>query len=634
MDKHIEKELKIILKAISDDDFFNPKKEHEVSLSNISTAVRVLLSEEYYDKFKENYNVTNALHQFIYRIYSKDDKDILRYLDDNDSFNQYFKENRPIKDLFWQSSFWHYDSKFGVLRKESIKKLAPKGRYYEKELINDPNTLDRKSYQNADKIHPTHLFNDVSEDNAEKYNWIYGKYDFTDVYFVRFYWNFYPDKIIITKFLKTLQTCFDNNKIPFQFKFLADIRDYKTHSDVGVLYLPRKHILICIELVRDIHKEFFKEVFFYETKPMFTKYLGKGLSFGENPDDSRYTSFGSYRAIHIAMSIIEFYFIKSKAKLPSIPKLLKLINYRNPNWTKQFHVNEFSINSYKEEFRFFEKTYNNNRILLINLPKDLAVNNDWLYENKASDKKKYLFTAVQIANILCKEAIWFEQSSPVDKKTISYPLNCNWISFKGILNSNSSPNSSIGYHFDALDETFIEGRLGVAYFLKQVHKAYRDETFYRTSYRTLEGAFKQLPKTLNNKYLSELNWIINKMRDNLTKRVKFFKNTENLVSKRGLIAPFEVEIKRNIGAWREEKFQSVIDKIISNDFFQLSNNELKVIDEMLTNYFDVERPFGNALGTDEFCATIKDGYACLGYFFLRLYDPITFKALPFKITYV
>ncbi|RFS15359.1 T3SS effector HopA1 family protein [Emticicia sp. C21] len=628
--------LQEILDRIKEVDFFANSITFKSSNSSSSTAVRVLLSEEYYSTFREYYTITNALHQFIYKIYSHCDKDISLYLDNTptDDFNSYFKENRPVKELFWQSSYWQYDSQFGLLRKESIKKLETKGRYYEKELINDTNTLDGKPYQNAEKIHPTHTFNDMSEDNKQRYNWINGKYDFVDDYFIRFYWNFYPDKKIITKFLKAIQTSFDNSRIPFQFKFLCDINDYKAHSDVGVLYLPRKHILICLEIVRDIHKEFIDEKFFVDNSPMYTYSLAKGLSFGENPDDRRYTSFGSYRAIHIAMAIIDFHTIQKKKELPTVDDIIKSLNKNNANWSNRFYVNEFSNFHYSEEFRFFERTYKYNKQLIITPPSDLSIKNDWLYENRDSKTKKYLQTAVQIGNMLCKEAIWYDPKdymrdpntagAKYHNESYNYPLNCNWMSFnETIVNSLSD---KIGYQFVALNETFVEGRLGVAFFLRKLYRAYKDETLYRTSYRALEGALNQLPEKPDSKYIDQLGWVINEMEDKQTLKVEFFKKAKAIAKNSG---PFNIEIKRRPNAWRKVKFKDLIDKVVSTDKFILSEEELKIVDELLKEYFDVERPFGNALGTDEFCATIKDGYALLGYFFLRLYDSKSFRALPF-----
>lgn len=651
-----------ILNLINKDVFFGSEKKPTGSSSRDSTAVRVLLSDEYYEKFKDYYPVTNALHRFIYDIYSRDIKDLSPYTETDLEFNKYFKENRPVQELFWQSSYWHYDSTFGILRKESLKKLEPKGRYYEKELINDPNTLDGSPYQNAEKIHPTHIFNDISKDNKENYNWIYGKYDFVDEYYIRFYWNFYPDKNIISRFLKTIQTSFDNSKIPFQFKFLSNISNYETHADVGVLYLPRKHILICLEIVRDIHKEFNEYRFFKEKKPLFTYPLKRGLSFGENPDDKRYTSFGSYRAIHIAMAIIDFYYLQHNNRVPDVDELINLLNqksckqpeltdcphkkgceaadfaeclYRkNMDWTNQFHINEFSRYNYHEEFQFFSRTYFRNRKLVIVPPKDLSIKNDWIYENRENKRKKYLFTAIQIGNLLCKEAIWYRPSAKnklndlvdeSEKPNISYLLNCNWLSFKKIISNQVS--GKIGYQFAALDETFIEGRFGVAYFLIMLNRAYNDETFYRTGYRALEGALNQISYDSVNNYIAELGWAFPEMTDTLLRSVfSQYNDKVNIQDKKH----FKIKIERQPNAWREEKFKNLIDKVVSTDRLSLSDKEVSIIDEILTEYFDVERPFGNALGTDEFCATLKDGYALLGYFFLRLYDPRSFRKLPFE----
>lgn len=662
----MENSLKDNLQLIISNSNIKQLFEHDIHTQDIenfksSTAVRVLLSEEYYEKLKDNYYLINALHKEIYHLYSFEEQNKKKVTDEKEEvFSEFLKHNRPIKDYFWTDSFWQLDTSYKTLRKESVKLICDTGRYLEKELKNDPNAINEGKYRNVEIIHPTHKFDETDESSGNnKHNWIYGKYANTDSFTIRFYWNFNPIKETIAELLFTIQVCFDNNQIPFSFKFLSDIEDYKSKTDCAVLYLPRRHALISFQLVRDIYRQFeSKKDFFVDSCPMFTKKIKNGLSFGENPDDRRYTSFGSYRSIHIAMALVTIYKRNKKYENITPDAIIEILNgkinranvgiMKNPfniqfflskvkngltkltqqqkisetSWTSRFYVNQYSNTDYKNEIAFFDKTYNNPREVVVMLPVQKSISNEWLYENKNNDRKKYLFIAVKIANLICKEAIWYKTEKDLYDYNYYYPLLCNWFSFDKKLTDDSK--KTVGYEFKLLDNTFLKGRLGVAFFLKMIHRAYKDEIFYRTSYRAFQGSI--FPRNKNDEDTYLFNWVYQQIKDTLIKKVfnDIEKNSNEVIEK-------EFEIKRSLNAWKDSKFR-VIDKVVFTNS-DITNDDKIIINELMSEYFDVERPFGNALGTDEFCASICDGYALLGYCFLRLYDSITFKRLPYKVTY-
>ncbi len=79
-------------------------------------------------------------------------------------------------------------------------------------------------------------------------------------------------------------------------------------------------------------------------------------------------------------------------------------------------------------------------------------------------------------------------------------------------------------------------------------------------------------------------------------------------------------------------FQKLIDKVVFEDY-----NESNIDKNMINDLFVLIKkgiPLYNFHDNFETNLSLGYGYALLGYFFLRLYDPITFKPLPFKITYI
>ena len=660
MDDEIKYILEYILYRIKDK--FPLKELRESDEPKSSTATRVLMSDEYYEKFKDYYNFTSSLSSFIYKqIYQKGEirrdqrnqlfqetekQNVTFTIPDEDKLRAEFQDKRPLNtenSSVWSESYWQYEKKHGILRKEGYKLLSQNGLFLKKESIPDKTANNNKGFINAELIHASFDVSEESE-NDNLFHWIYGKYQFIEDYSIRFYWNFHLNLTFLWPFLKYLQNRFDENKIPFKFKFLAKPDEYKSHTDVGVLYLPRKHSLVSFEIVYDIHNRFKSyNDFLYENTPLFTKKLGKGLSFGENPDDRRYASFGSYRAIHIAMSIVKY--TSKNNQLPTANKLYNSLDAKNKRWLKKFHVNQFSEYDYQHEIDFFRNRDKKD------ITSKLPVVKIGTY---ASLKDQCLSIAIKIAHILIKEAIWFKDTKG-DNEDDYYPLSPNWVSFvsRAVIENNENA-TSIGIQYKALDNNdFLEGRLGVLFFLVAAFQKETNE-FFKSAYTNsvtggldyYEGVvyfINELKKYEKDKqgdfvpfakiaYSNFVKLFTNDRIDNdehteLIGRINkcFLGNRFDNDKIRAEIEKINkgekvFNFQRKPDAWRDTAFTKLIDTVLKVDDFKLTKNDLKLVEKMISEYFDKDRPFGNALGSDEFCVTLKNGYAALGYFFLRLYD--------------
>lgn len=622
------------------ENFDSKKSNRHIQSLKSSTAERVILSldEKKYSLLIEYYPLIHQLQNIVYQIYYQDNKKAHESLNSNiQIFNDFIFNKRPKKEFFSETNFWLYNKDFNILRKNSEKIPARNGRFLEKEVSVMESSIAETPFNNADIINPNFNFRKRDEDNSN-FNWIYGKYTNSDDYSLRFYFNFYPIKETIVRLLYSIQSTFDDNKIPFSFKFLAKPSEYKTRRDVAVLYVPRKHALLVFEIVRKIYEEFSGDFFFVNKSPLFTKVLKTGISFGENPDDRRYTSFGSYRAIHIVLTLVDLFFLKNNNTLPTITEFIDglntnqfgrstketqvasaitnfckradikpfigfdTFNFKTIKWTDQFYVNQFSNYNYQNEVRFFESKY---------IRKDKETHNP------------YLKAAQEIGKNICREAIFY----PHEKSDM---LFCNWISYESKIERLSIRNTVFGYNFVALNNSLLDGRLGVALFLKILFEYTDDSTFYTFSFRAIKGAIAGYGTVGLKENCHELWWFFDQINDKRIK--KSFENELIQLSECDSKSNFSIEFKREKASITTQDYTSLIDKVVTQDKFQLDTEEAKKVDEIL-KLVNNESPLGIINGIDETFVSLKEGLALLGYFFLRLYSPNTVRALPFKISY-
>ncbi len=112
----------------------------------------------------------------------------------------------------------------------------------------------------------------------------------------RFYWHLTPSAAIkyielITSELNAIGCC-------FRTKVLSNANAYD-RSDAGVLYLDKSQLSIALPVISKVHA-ILKPSLKHKT-PLFTKTLGKGLSFAEDPQNG--SSFGISRAQIIANTL-------------------------------------------------------------------------------------------------------------------------------------------------------------------------------------------------------------------------------------------------------------------------------------------------------------------------------------------
>ncbi len=158
--------------------------------------------------------------------------------------------------------------------------------------------------------------------------------------------------------------------------------------------------------------------------------------------------------------------------------------------------------------------------------------------------------------------------------------------------------------------------------MRQYFRLKDDQNIYRIYYRTFQGAIESLND--NNElmgHLDELKWFYEQNKDGLLKKVKF---TLFLRERADSIPPVFMITQRN----NLSELHKIIDKVVSTDFL-LSSYETDIINSAIQNLKE-EKPFVNFFGNEEMCLSISNGYALLGYFFLRLHDKGAFPPLPFQ----
>lgn len=602
-------------------DFKFPDEDKFQDFDIISlTTKRVLLSDDFVDFF-DYFSITSQLQERLYEIYYFDDKKIT-IKQDNIIFNETIFNKVTQKDEFFTSKFWQYDSDKNILRKHSEQMIAPQGRFYEKNVKETYQEIIETKINNAELLLTRYKYKSA-EENFENFNWFYGKIPQTDGYTIRFYFSIMPDSEKIAHLINVITKEFDRAGVAFIFKYLSDPQKFNDRNDVAVLYTPRKSALLAFDLVRIIYEQTYDKLFYSQRCPLFTKKLADGLSFGENPDDRRFTSFGSYRSIYIAMAIIKYYYIEKKYALPNEDVLKELLNNNLEilktkksslikNWTDNFYLNQYSKYNYSEEISYFKHNLFNHKHLNTENRNSLS---------SSPDTNEYLETAYLIAQIISREAHFYPS------KKEEYHLHCNWVSysstnFSSIL-AKSKKQQVISYEFKALNSSFLQGRLGVAYFLKKLFKVKKDQNIYRIFYRTFQGVTELLKqKNEVETYLNELKWFYSEVEDNLLSKVNFTAFIREYPA--DVISPKFKIIKRNSFT----EFHKIIDKVVGSDY-DLSDIEKNIVNDSI-NDLKEGKPFLNFHGNEEMCLDIVNGYALLGYFFLRLHDKQKFQPLSFQ----
>ena len=114
---------------------------------------------------------------------------------------------------------------------------------------------------------------------------------------LRFYWNLTAKGSL--KYMRAITRKLNAAGIYFKTKVISSPKLYN-RSDAGVLYIYHSQLQNALPLIMDVYSEIAQDL--KPQVPMFTKKLGSGLSFAEDPDNG--DSFGISRAKLIAGALI------------------------------------------------------------------------------------------------------------------------------------------------------------------------------------------------------------------------------------------------------------------------------------------------------------------------------------------
>ena len=110
---------------------------------------------------------------------------------------------------------------------------------------------------------------------------------------LRLYWAVTSEGI--AKLLQLITRHLNKFQIPFRFKCSDRVEGY-VRRDSSVLYFSRRHYRIVVELAADFHREIVE--YLRAEPPLFTKALGYGVGFAEDPGTGE--SFGMHRCRLVA----------------------------------------------------------------------------------------------------------------------------------------------------------------------------------------------------------------------------------------------------------------------------------------------------------------------------------------------
>lgn len=578
-DYNIERDLLKILNIFKRSAYFyNP---FEIHLSR--NIENLFLNKEVFDQLNNEFLEINDFNNQLYKIYNKSKKrdkknDTYEY-----QFVNYFKNLFSKSIQISKDSNWICDSRKSMFRKESVISALPNGYELYKE-----NYLEFNSLILATTSQPQ--FDFTFFEGSESYMWIFSRkyrFDFT---LVRFYFCFHPEIEKVKVFIQNLTSKFDEALIPFALKFHSDPEEYYRRSDCCVLYVPRKYSILTFGVMSRICRSIDFKNFFVEDKPLFTKKIFKGISFGEDPDEKIHLSFGTYKCAIITLSL---YKLKKRGKANLTQEnLISEINKFDPinfnssensednNWINRFYLNKSSIYDYSPEMNYFRNS----------ISKKL---------NKESENE-YLNLAKQIGSKLVSDAFWFENQK-------GEKMNCNWVAFQKTSNTDFN-------EFKVLDNDFINGRLGISFFLRKLYDELLDYKEFDTAsfraareYLDFKTPSNETKWFVRNSQFWEVGWTDEKFDDGTS----------------------QFEINRNN---HFVDIFSAVDEIISGISMKIDKNNLdKIIDEIKL-YLDEGKPF-YLFETDEVFPTFNGGLAYFGYFFLKLARP-KITNIPLKINYI
>lgn len=576
------------------DNFIWSELSDSFSPSYASTMQR-LLTKLIADEFKDkNFSYNSLLKHFpfliklsekLYNLYSEKIK--IDYETKNlEEIYSFVQQNENFKYDY----NWMYDKTTGTLRKNGDKVIPTAGKYQLTSNSDQENkdvawaALNIENSKREEKI--GEQFHDTS------HYWLMGNNFQTEGFSNRFYFNINPELHQFQNFLLDIQKWLNEILVPFKLKFPKEQEYFSRKRDNTVLYVPRGNTLHVLEVIKRICDKYKNSRLLDSEVPRFTYRLSKGVGFGESPDDRIFTSFGSYRAAVLSMILYSKLLDQNDELDPtrfrSVLNPEEISGFKlnkdaenNNDWIARFYTNQHSTYNYSYHFDYFK------RYKPVSYPE--------------LDKFSYLYGAYKVACLIWNEAYFYPVQSEEE-------LYANWFGCNSVvLGANKQ---KVGYNYSAADGTFENGIPGIVFFLMSLEKVLPRKFNYTIAYRGILTFCSFAEKEVKEIFFSLF---------------PYFKGNTAFTPYRG-----KGKKKLKLGLSRNNHLsdhQKLIDRVVFTDF-EITIKDREEINK-IKHEFLKGIPFYNFNGNFELDLSLGYGYALLGYFFLRLHDPLKFKKLSY-----
>ena len=434
---------------------------------------------------------------------------------------------------------------------------------------------------------------------------------------IRFYFNLLPIKEGILFLVQEIEKRFNDAQIPFEYKCRVSTIKYD-RSDVGVLYLEKKHFYVASILINEIYLLGNKNNFFGSETPYFTKKIYNGLGFAEEPYTEE--SFGVNRSRFVAKALINNDVWKDKNKDKWVESIINNFEelgfdlnriYCNPDSIFAYDFCLFNVNPLDSEEKVNIEAYG-----------------------------IYFKIARKLAFILCSEALWLTKEK------------CTWATVK----------------LDQMDEIQFEvvdkvERLEIIFFLKCIYEYSGDKILKLTIDAALND-FEDKEKISNESYFDTYDRILKKPLTGINDYNKLFSSLNKTWLDQNNFGELPLKFASGIKPFSKKTYPTFTDKKVlkfwgfvfeglldsekilgrTSSATQLTEDLIKSLvanpygyfeakslgDDIIEKHLQTGLPLPNAYNNDEFCPTLTHGIVGYGYGYLRLLDPERFKKLNFS----
>lgn len=511
----------------------------------------------------------------------------------------------PMNRFMWQTSFWESnDLEIGpgcaVFRKGS-QRLAVNSGFWTADGRRQVATGDSEDFVHT-VFHP--VFG--GDQQEEGFQFIMGETleERDSRQTLRFYLNFKPNRSIIGEFIQDVQQSLGQRKVAYNIKVLSNGRDFY-RSDSVILYAEQKNFFIIRDFLQKVYKKYKSSL--RKPVPLFTYPLADGLSFGEEPDSPIAQSLGQHRSKMLAAVLAKLALdnVDEEAREDiAIALLLESEKFKlHPKGIEAFHLNPASNFPYDPlTFSFIQK-------------KEIVI------------KDIFLKAAFELGLFLCTEAIWLDETT------------CNWLAYHPETDPKAVVKGKPITSYRFLDDSLLNGRLGVKLFLTQLQNALEiSDTMID---KTLKGLKQVRDTQWNRKYTTDEN------RDNSITPTHYIHQIQSELYQFESKKAGKLPEERTLHFWlTNKKVKDIALDTVDETTFEeiwkgalikrwIEDKNIELAGSIIKTHFDGKnRPLKNGFSTfntDLFTPTIRRGYAGIGYFLLRVYNPQTIPPLTIPI---